>query len=35
MTTEGTAKPRAQGHEATKTDIALSKGKHQTQNSSI
>lgn len=34
-TTDGTASPRAQGHEATKIDIALSKGKHHTQYSSI
>ncbi len=30
--TEGTANPKAQGHDATKIEIALSKGKHQTQN---
>lgn len=30
-TTEGTARPKAQGHEATRIEIDLSKGKHQTQ----
>lgn len=29
--TEGTANPRAQGHEATNIEIDLSKGKHHTQ----
>ena len=33
-TTDGTANPRAQGHDATSIDIALSIGKHQMQNSS-
>lgn len=35
ITTDGTASPKAQGHDATRIDIALSKGKHQTQYSSI
>jgi len=30
-TTDGTARPRAQGQEATKMEIDLSKGKHQIQ----
>lgn len=34
-TTEGTAKPSAQGQEATKMDMDLSNGKHQTQYCSI
>jgi len=34
-TTLGIANPKAQGQETTKIEIALSKGKHQTQNSSI
>lgn len=35
ITTEGTANPNAQGHEATKMEIALSNGKHQVQYSLI
>jgi hypothetical protein len=34
ITTDGTANPRAQGQDATKIEIALSNGKHHTQNSS-
>ena len=34
-TTDGTANPNAQGHDATSIDIALSMGKHQIQNSFI
>lgn len=30
-TTDGTANPSAHGHDATKIEIDLSKGKHQTQ----
>ena len=30
-TTEGTARPRAQGQDATNIDIDLSNGKHHTQ----
>lgn len=35
ITTDGTARPNAQGHEATSIDMALSNGKHHTQYSSI
>lgn len=35
ITTDGTANPNAQGHDATKIEIALSNGKHHTQYSRI